>query len=100
MTPDQTREALRVQINTLAAARDASQDPAERAAANEAIADLQRAVRKINIAVADQLGAQVDALIADLEEVLNRHQLDAVSALGRTIKKVREMARPPGEAPA
>lgn len=99
MTPDQTREALRVQINTLAAARNASQDPAEKAAANEAIAELQKAVRKISIGEADKLGGQVDDLIAELDKVLNRHPLDAVSALGRTIKKVREKVRemaPPG----
>lgn len=89
MTLDETRKKLRLQIADLADARDASASDDEKSAANEAIDALQKAIRKINIAAADGLGAQVDALIEDLDAILAKNQLDAVSALSRTITKVR-----------
>lgn len=89
---NQMRAALGAQINALAAERDSTQDEAAKAAAVEAIAKLQNARRLINIAANDAIGAQVDSLLADLKEVQTRHQLDAGSALGVAIDRLREAA--------
>lgn len=89
MTIDETRTKLRLQIEDLIEARDASTDDDEKKAADEAIKAIQRTIRKLNIGAADQLGPKIDALIKDLDAVLDKYPLDAVSALGRTIRKAR-----------
>ena len=93
MTVDETRTSLRLQIEDLIAERDASSDDDEKNAANDAIKAIRRTIRKLDIDAADQLGANIDALIKDLDAVLDKYPLDAVSALGRTIKKVRTKLR-------
>jgi hypothetical protein len=35
----------------------------------------------------------VNAIIASLDQVLNAHSLDAASALGRSIGRIRDMTR-------
>ena len=89
MTTDELRENMRGQIADLRAQREASTDDEEKKAANEAIEAIQNTIRQIDIDAANQLGGKIDALIKDLDAVLDKYPLDAVSALGRTIKKVR-----------
>jgi enolase len=94
MTTDELRENMRGQIADLRAQREASTDDEEKKAANEAIEAIESTIRQINIDAANQVGGNIDALIKDLDAVLDKYQLDAVSALGRTIKKVRtELSR-------
>jgi len=88
---DKAREELQAQKSALVKARRAATDQASKAAATEAIDRLDRAISDINIAVASQLGAKVDALVADLDEIRTRHSLDAVSALGRSVQKLRRL---------
>jgi hypothetical protein len=90
---DQVRETLEAQINALVRARRDSQDPDEKAAASEAITRLENEVNQLDLTAADALPAKVNAIIASLDKVLNAHSLDAASALGRSIGRIRDMAR-------
>lgn len=65
-------------------------DPAKRAAATDAIARLQARRNRVITMDADAIGAEVDRLVGELEEIRTRHGLDAVSALGRTIGRLRD----------
>jgi hypothetical protein len=56
-----------------------------------AISKLQREVNLVNITAADALPAKVDAIVKSLQEVLEANSLDAVSALGRSIKKIEAL---------
>ena len=62
-------------------------DPAKKAAATKAIAELQAARARIIVLEADKIGPEIDKLVKELEDIQNEHGLDAVSALGRTIKR-------------
>ncbi|HLL29642.1 MAG TPA: hypothetical protein VK403_01470 [Allosphingosinicella sp.] len=93
MNHDQVRETLEAQIGALVKARRETQDASEKAAASEAIAKLEREVDQLDITVANALPAKVDAIISSLEQVLNAHRLDAASALGRSVRKLRDLAR-------
>ena len=64
-------------------------DQAKKAAVTEAIAKLHARRNRVIVMDADAIGPQVDQLVAELEEIRNRHGLDAVSALGRTINRLR-----------
>lgn len=66
-------------------------DPAKKAAAATAIARLQAARARIIVEDADKIGAEIDKLVKELEDIQTARPLDAVSALGRTIKKLREL---------
>src|SRR6266498_84359 len=81
MTTDELRENMRGQIADLRAQREASTDDEEKKAANEAIEAIQNTIRQIDIDAANQLGGKIDALIKDLDAVLDKYPLDAVSAL-------------------
>ena len=66
-------------------------DAAKKAAAKSAIAKLQAARDLITVQEADAIGAEIDKLVNALEKVRTAENLDAVSALGRTIKRLREV---------
>jgi len=86
------RQNLTKRIAELGQARDrdgATED--EKKAARAAIRELQDARDAIDVAEADQFVETVDKLIADLEEIRTSRNLDAVSALGVAIKKVRRL---------
>lgn len=91
MDQDKLRETLQAQIGELIASRAQTGDAAAKAAATKAIALLEQQVDDLDLAAADSLGAQVDALIANLTEVLDAAPLDAASALGRTIDRLRQL---------
>lgn len=93
MDQDQVRETLEAQIGALVKARRESQDASEKAAASEAIARLEREVDQLDITAADALPAKVDAIVSSLEQVLDAHGLDAASALGRSVKKLRDLSQ-------
>lgn len=93
MDQDQVRETLEAQISALVRARRDSPDPDEKAAATQAIAQLENEVNLLDLTAADALPAKVEAIIASLDQVLNAHSLDAASALGRSIGRIRDMAR-------
>lgn len=90
MTHDQVREALDAEINRLITARDALPQGDERKATSAQIERLFDEVSRINITVAGQLGAKVDAIIAKIEEVVEAENLDAASALGRSANRLRQ----------
>ena len=95
MEHDQAREALNAQIDGLVNAREEMADEQERAAATRAIDLLQDEVDRIDILAADELGGRIDEIIARLEEILEQEALDAASALGRTIRRLRQFADDP-----
>jgi chromosome condensin MukBEF ATPase and DNA-binding subunit MukB len=95
---DKIREELEAEIAALLEARDESDNPDERAAATQAIDVLQDKVDRLDIGVADNLGDMVDEIIEKLDEVLDANSLDAVSALGRTIRRLRDLRRGPAGA--
>jgi hypothetical protein len=88
---DKVRETLNAQIDDLVTARSQSQDPQEKAAASAAIARLENEVNQLNLTIAAGLPAKVNAIVAELQKVLDAHSLDAVSALGRSIKKIKAL---------
>lgn len=74
-------------------------DPAKKAAATKAIAELQAARARIIVLEADKIGPEIDKLVKELEDIQNEHGLDAVSALGRTIKRLADRRQPAAAAP-
>lgn len=89
MDRNAARLRISAQINALAARRNATDDPAEKQAINDAIMALQDSRDEIDVAANDAIGAKMDALIARLEAVQNAHGLDAASAIGRAIGGLR-----------
>jgi hypothetical protein len=83
---------LTARIQALRAERDNTTDPTKRSAAQEAIEGLQAARAGIIDAGADALGPMIDQLAGRLDEIRTRCGLDAVSALGRTIDRLRNVA--------
>ena len=86
------RQNLTTRIGELGKERDrdgATED--EKKAAKAAIKELQDARDAIDVAAADAFAETVDKLIADLEKIRTSRNLDAVSALGVAIKKVRKL---------
>lgn len=86
------RQNLTTRIGELGRERDrdgATED--EKKAAKAAIKELQDARDAIDVAAADAFAETVDKLIADLEKIRTSRNLDAVSALGVAIKKVRKL---------
>jgi hypothetical protein len=83
---------LTARIQALRAERDNTTDPTKRSAAQEAIEGLQAARAGIIDAGADALGPMIDQLAGRLDEIRTRCGLDAVSALGRTIDRLRSVA--------
>jgi hypothetical protein len=96
MNHDDAREALEAEIAAQEQVRANSQDGDERAAASKAIETLEDEVDQLDITAANELGAKVDAIIEKLEEILNENRLDAASALGRSIRRLRELVDDPG----
>lgn len=90
MNRNQTALLLGAQIDKLRAERNATQDQAKRAAADEAIQALQATRAQLIVAAADEIGLLVDQAIADLQAVQNREGVDAISALDRALDKLRE----------
>jgi hypothetical protein len=80
---------INARIQAVRAERDGTTDQTKRAAALEAIEGLQAARAEIIVSEADALGPLVDQLADQLEEIRTRYGLDAVSALGRTIDRLR-----------
>lgn len=66
-------------------------DAAKKKAASQAIKKLENALDRITVAEADAIGAEIDKLVKALEKIRTAEQLDAVSALGRTIKRLRDL---------
>ena len=64
-------------------------DAAKKKAASQAIKKLEVALDRITVAEADAVGPEIDKLVKALEKIRTAQQLDAVSALGRTIKRLR-----------
>jgi hypothetical protein len=93
MDQDEVRNELEAQITALVKARRATNNQAEEVQLTEAIEELERGVRRINIAAADQLGPKMDALLEELEEIRTHNNLDALSALGRTIHRLRAVGQ-------
>lgn len=91
MEADSIREEFEAQIADLVEVRDESDDADEQAAANEAIELLQQKVDRLDMEV--DIGAMVDEVIEKLDEILNQNSLDAVSALGRTARRLRDVRR-------
>jgi hypothetical protein len=86
------RTNLAKRIGELGQARDrdgATED--EKKAAKAAIKELQDARDAIDVGATDEFAETVDKLIADLEKIRTSRNLDAVSALGVAIKKVRQL---------
>ena len=86
------RQNLTTRIRELGQARDrdgATED--EQKAAKAAIKKLQDARDAVEVGAADEFAATVDKLIADLERIRTSRNLDAVSALGVAIRKVRQL---------
>ena len=84
------RQQLQAQIGALRAARDASDDTTERAAANDAIGALERRIDELLIEDMDDFADKVRDAINDLDEVRTAYNLDAASALGRVFERLRE----------
>lgn len=93
MDQDKVRDTLEGQIDDLVKARRDSQNPQEKAALSAAIAKLENEVDQLNLAVAGSLAAKVNAIVESLQQVLSAHSLDAASALGRSIKKIKDMTQ-------
>jgi hypothetical protein len=92
MDGNATSALITARIQALRAERDATTDPIKRAAAQEAIETLQAERAGIIVAEADALGPMINQLADQLEEIRTRCGLDAVSALGRTIDRLRNVA--------
>lgn len=91
MEQDKVRDTLEGQIDDLVKARRASSDPSEKTALSTAISKLEREVDLLNLTAADALPAKIDAIVESLQEVLQANSLDAVSALGRSIRKIEDL---------
>jgi hypothetical protein len=83
---------LTARIQALRAERDNSTDPTKRSAAQEAIEGLQAARAGIIDVGADALAPMIGQLAGQLEEIRTRCGLDAASALGRTVDRLRNLA--------
>jgi hypothetical protein len=90
---DKVRETLEGQIDDLVKARRDSGDPQEKEALSTAISKLENEVDLLNLAAADALPGKVAAIVASLEAVLSAHGLDAASALGRSIEKIKTLTQ-------
>ena len=66
-------------------------DAAKKAAASKAIDKLEAALDRITVQESDAIGAEIGRLVGELEKIQNAERLDALSALGRTVKKLREL---------
>jgi hypothetical protein len=88
---DKVRETLEGQIDDLVKARRASSNAQEKTALSAAISKLEREVDLVNLTAADALPAKVEAIVKSLQQVLQANSLDAVSALGRSIKKIKAL---------
>jgi hypothetical protein len=87
------QNAQRIELNgkiaELAAARDAATSDAAKAEILTQIEAAERLIDLINIGAADQLGARIDEILAELHEIQTRHPLDALSSLGRAAESLR-----------
>jgi hypothetical protein len=90
LTHNQALLAIAAELASLDAEPDAPPGSAKQKAKQEAIGRLEYRRAQLNVLAADQIGAEVDRLLAELEEIRNRHPLDAVSALTRTIDGLRD----------
>jgi hypothetical protein len=89
------QNAQRIEINKriaeLAAARDAATTEAAKAEILAQIKATERLLDLIDIGAADQLGARIDAILTELEEIQTRHPLDALASLGRAAENLRQL---------
>jgi hypothetical protein len=91
---NEIRLELERQIAELRAQRDdPGSDAATQRSAREAIRVLQAAQDQLIGDDSAVFVARVNQALAELEEVRTRHNLDAVSALGRSIERLRAAAR-------
>jgi hypothetical protein len=88
MDPEDKCRELEAQISELQQARDTAGTQAAKRDLQDQIDALRNMVDGIRIGVADALGAKVDRI---LEEIRTEHNLDAVSALTRTVEGLREI---------
>ena len=95
MEHDQARTALEEQITTLLAARDKASDAEERAGLTQSIELLEDEVDNLDVVTANELGSKMDDIIGKLDEILNEKGLDAASALGRAIDRLRQFLDDP-----
>ena len=51
----------------------------------------ERLIDLIDIGAADQLGARIDAILAELQAIQTRNPLDALSSLGRAVQNLRQL---------
>jgi hypothetical protein len=87
--------AQRIEINKriaeLVAARDAATGEAAKADILTQIKAAERLIDLIDIGAADQLGARIDAILAELQAIQTRNPLDALSSLGRAVQNLRQL---------
>lgn len=88
MTPEDRRRELELQIADLSRTYRATPEPAATAIAAQ-IGELRDAVDLINRDAGRQLAERIDGILRNLENVRTRNGLDAASALGRSIEKLR-----------
>ena len=87
--------AQRIEINKriaeLVTARDAATGEAAKADILTQIKAAERLIDLIDIGAADQLGARIDAILAELQAIETRNPLDALSSLGRAVQNLRQL---------
>ena len=84
---------LRDKKADLAAQREASKDQAAKAALRDQIAAIDKEFRRRALEAGKAAGEAVDKAAAKLDEVQSKQATDAVSALGRTIKRLDKSAK-------
>lgn len=89
MTEEDRRRELELEIAELSETWRNTADAAAKAAIKSEMDKLRAAVNAINLEAAEALVARVDGILAKLEEVRTQHSIDAVSALGNSIRRLR-----------
>jgi len=90
MTEEDRRRELELEIAELSRAWRETADADAKDGIKAQMDDLRAAVNTINLEAGRELGARIDGILRNLEEVRTRHALDAVSALGRSIESLRK----------
>jgi len=91
MDENTQRIEINKRIAELAAARDAATGEAAKADILTQIKAAERLIDLIDIGAADQLGARIDAILAELQAIETRNPLDALSSLGRAVQNLRQL---------
>jgi len=87
---DKLRTQLEGEIAALKTERAAMTEQSDKDAATKAIAALRNRIDLLDVQATDDFAAAIESIVGDLEEVMGDIETDAVAAIKRTVKRLRD----------